>query len=84
MASPPCGRATCDSPAAIRLLGRAPSGARRLCFGLLLHLFCLRMSLFASVLCTLEDILPDRGPLTGGYTLRHFRGETAYIFSNHA
>jgi hypothetical protein len=59
MESPLCGRATCDSPGAIRLLGRAPSGARRLCFGLLLHLFCLRMSLFASVLCTLEDILPD-------------------------
>ena len=86
MASPPCGRATCDSPAAIRLLGRAPSGARRLCFGLLLHLFCLRMSLFASVLCTLEDILPDRGLLTlpgGGHTLQRFRGVIAYIFSDH-
>jgi hypothetical protein len=55
-------------------------------FGLLLHLFCLRMSLFASVLCTLEDILPDRGLLTlpgGGHTLQRFRGEIAYIFSDH-
>jgi hypothetical protein len=71
-----------------RLQGQPAKGseARRLCFALLLPLFCLRMSLFASVLCTLEDILPDRGLLTlfgGGHTLQRLSGEIAYIFYDH-